>query len=207
MLWSLQGLCNVRTALITEAIPLKTSLYGNSSKQRHNFVPSQKNPRVPEGSFTRQEEFHLALARWLKLASLKRLSHLLKLWKLQKQARRCCALGLDLALAEQALVELAELPQEAVVGADLALLAHGAERAAHVHAPPQHQVGDDQRGRAAVALPAVHQHLACRETATGMTDFVLLAHGYGCQDFEGMCCLNLSSLSESIHASSQKLRE
>ncbi|XP_063280585.1 syncytin-A-like [Prinia subflava] len=38
-------------------------------------------------------------------------------------------------------------------------------------------------------------------------DFLLLAHGHGCQDFEGMCCFNLSSRSESIHANIQKLRE
>lgn len=31
-------------------------------------------------------------------------------------------------------------------------------------------------------------------------DFLLLAHRRGCQDFEGKCCFNLSSKSESIHA-------
>ncbi|KFQ19130.1 hypothetical protein N331_06062, partial [Merops nubicus] len=30
-------------------------------------------------------------------------------------------------------------------------------------------------------------------------DFLLLAHGHGCQDFEGMCCMNLSDHSVSIH--------
>lgn len=30
-------------------------------------------------------------------------------------------------------------------------------------------------------------------------DFLLLAHGHGCEEFEGMCCLNLSSNSQSIH--------
>ncbi|KFP29412.1 hypothetical protein N325_09376, partial [Colius striatus] len=30
-------------------------------------------------------------------------------------------------------------------------------------------------------------------------DFLLLAHSHGCQDFEGMCCFNLSDHSESIH--------
>ncbi|KFW87483.1 hypothetical protein N305_12200, partial [Manacus vitellinus] len=29
-------------------------------------------------------------------------------------------------------------------------------------------------------------------------DFLLLLHGHGCQDFEGMCCLNFSDDSESI---------
>lgn len=32
----------VKTAVITGVTPLKTSLYGNSSKQWHNFVPSWK---------------------------------------------------------------------------------------------------------------------------------------------------------------------
>ncbi|KFO58526.1 hypothetical protein N302_10576, partial [Corvus brachyrhynchos] len=35
----------------------------------------------------------------------------------------------------------------------------------------------------------------------------LLAHGHGCQDFEGMCCFNLSSHSTSIQANIQKLQE
>ena len=38
-------------------------------------------------------------------------------------------------------------------------------------------------------------------------NFLLLAHGHGCQDFEGMCCFNLSSRSTSIHANIQKLHE
>jgi len=38
-------------------------------------------------------------------------------------------------------------------------------------------------------------------------DFLLLARGHGCQDFEGMCCMNLSDHSESIHASIDKLKE
>ncbi|KFP75536.1 hypothetical protein N310_11866, partial [Acanthisitta chloris] len=37
--------------------------------------------------------------------------------------------------------------------------------------------------------------------------FLLLAQGHGCEDFEGMCCMNLSDHSESIYASIQKLRE
>lgn len=31
-------------------------------------------------------------------------------------------------------------------------------------------------------------------------DFLLLAHGHGCDDFNGMCCMNLSRHSKSIHA-------
>ncbi|XP_053824671.1 uncharacterized protein LOC128802378 [Vidua chalybeata] len=38
-------------------------------------------------------------------------------------------------------------------------------------------------------------------------DFLPLAHRHGCQDFKGMCCFNLSSRSESIHANIQKLKE
>ena len=32
-------------------------------------------------------------------------------------------------------------------------------------------------------------------------DFLLLAQGHGCEEFEGLCCMNLSDHSESIHAS------
>ncbi|KFO82622.1 hypothetical protein N303_12511, partial [Cuculus canorus] len=35
--------------------------------------------------------------------------------------------------------------------------------------------------------------------------FLLLAQGHGCEDFEGMCCMNLSDHSESIHARIQQL--
>ena len=38
-------------------------------------------------------------------------------------------------------------------------------------------------------------------------DFLLLAQGHGCEDFEGMCCMNLSDHSESIHASIQLLKK
>ncbi|KFO64753.1 hypothetical protein N302_07785, partial [Corvus brachyrhynchos] len=38
-------------------------------------------------------------------------------------------------------------------------------------------------------------------------DYLLLAHGYVCQDFEGMCCFNFSSHSTSIQANIQKLQE
>ncbi|KFV39418.1 hypothetical protein N341_02981, partial [Tyto alba] len=37
-------------------------------------------------------------------------------------------------------------------------------------------------------------------------DFLLLAQGHGCEDFEGMCCMNLSDHSESIHQSIQQLK-
>ncbi|KAK4832977.1 hypothetical protein QYF61_026803 [Mycteria americana] len=38
-------------------------------------------------------------------------------------------------------------------------------------------------------------------------DFLLLAQGHGCEDFEGMCCMNLSDHSESIHKQLQWLKE
>ncbi|XP_027487048.1 syncytin-A-like isoform X1 [Corapipo altera] len=38
-------------------------------------------------------------------------------------------------------------------------------------------------------------------------DFLLLAHGHGCEEFEGMCCFNLSDHSESIHKKLQKLQD
>ncbi|NXD74548.1 ERB1 protein, partial [Eolophus roseicapillus] len=38
-------------------------------------------------------------------------------------------------------------------------------------------------------------------------DFLLLAQGHGCEDFEGMCCMNLSDHSESIHKKLQWLKE
>ena len=65
------------------------------------------------------------------------------------------------ALGGQPLVKLTELSQEAVVGADLPLVAHRGQGRVDVQTPPQHQEGDDQGGRAAVALPAVDVHLAC----------------------------------------------
>ncbi|KFO57590.1 hypothetical protein N302_07900, partial [Corvus brachyrhynchos] len=30
------------------------------------------------------------------------------------------------------------------------------------------------------------------------SDFLLLAHGHGCEEFQGMCCMNLSDHSVSI---------
>ncbi|KFO55237.1 hypothetical protein N302_15083, partial [Corvus brachyrhynchos] len=31
------------------------------------------------------------------------------------------------------------------------------------------------------------------------TDFLLLAHSHGCEEFQGMCCMDLSDHSVSIH--------
>jgi len=38
-------------------------------------------------------------------------------------------------------------------------------------------------------------------------DFLLLAQGHGCWDFEGMCCFNLSDHSDSVHKQLQWLKE
>ncbi|TRZ10220.1 hypothetical protein HGM15179_016888 [Zosterops borbonicus] len=38
-------------------------------------------------------------------------------------------------------------------------------------------------------------------------DVLLLAHGHGCEDFEGLCCMNLFDNSLSIHANIQALRD
>ncbi|KGL77011.1 hypothetical protein N309_12890, partial [Tinamus guttatus] len=38
-------------------------------------------------------------------------------------------------------------------------------------------------------------------------DFLLLAHGHGREDLDGMCCVNLYGHSVSIHRSIQKLKE
>ncbi|KFO60871.1 hypothetical protein N302_14871, partial [Corvus brachyrhynchos] len=37
-------------------------------------------------------------------------------------------------------------------------------------------------------------------------DFLLLARGHGCKDFDGMCCMNLSDHSKSVFASIQELQ-
>ncbi|KFP86545.1 hypothetical protein N311_11422, partial [Apaloderma vittatum] len=38
-------------------------------------------------------------------------------------------------------------------------------------------------------------------------DFLLLAQGHGCEEFEGMCCMNLSGHSVSIHSKLKNLQE
>ncbi|KFQ28613.1 hypothetical protein N332_14190, partial [Mesitornis unicolor] len=38
-------------------------------------------------------------------------------------------------------------------------------------------------------------------------DFLLSVQEHGCEDFEGMCCMNLSEHSESIHKSIQPLKD
>ncbi|KFO53037.1 hypothetical protein N302_02376, partial [Corvus brachyrhynchos] len=38
-------------------------------------------------------------------------------------------------------------------------------------------------------------------------DCLLLVHGHGCENFEGLFCINLSDHSASIHKQLQKLRD
>ncbi|KFQ34740.1 hypothetical protein N331_03721, partial [Merops nubicus] len=38
-------------------------------------------------------------------------------------------------------------------------------------------------------------------------NFLLLTHGNGCQEFEGMCCFNLSNHSANIHRRLQQMQE
>ncbi|KFO57429.1 hypothetical protein N302_15210, partial [Corvus brachyrhynchos] len=38
-------------------------------------------------------------------------------------------------------------------------------------------------------------------------DFLLLAQGHGCEDFDSMCCMNLSDHSESIHKRISNLKQ
>ncbi|KFU83357.1 hypothetical protein M959_05514, partial [Chaetura pelagica] len=38
-------------------------------------------------------------------------------------------------------------------------------------------------------------------------EFLLLAQGHGCNEFEGMCCMNLSDHSESIYAQIDRLQQ
>ncbi|KFZ61426.1 hypothetical protein N321_00956, partial [Antrostomus carolinensis] len=37
--------------------------------------------------------------------------------------------------------------------------------------------------------------------------FLLLAQAHGCEEFDGMCCMNLSEHSESIHMATKRLKE
>ncbi|KFV93666.1 hypothetical protein N326_13152, partial [Eurypyga helias] len=39
------------------------------------------------------------------------------------------------------------------------------------------------------------------------TDFLLLAQGHGCEEFEGMCCMNLSDHSKSIFTRIHELQD
>ncbi|KFO55435.1 hypothetical protein N302_02992, partial [Corvus brachyrhynchos] len=38
-------------------------------------------------------------------------------------------------------------------------------------------------------------------------DYLLLIHRHGCEDFEGLCCFNLSSSSKSIHVTLREMKD
>ncbi|RMC21566.1 hypothetical protein DUI87_02433 [Hirundo rustica rustica] len=38
-------------------------------------------------------------------------------------------------------------------------------------------------------------------------DYLLLLHGHRCEEFEGLCCFNLTSRAEDVHATIQKMKE
>ncbi|RMC03808.1 hypothetical protein DUI87_19561 [Hirundo rustica rustica] len=38
-------------------------------------------------------------------------------------------------------------------------------------------------------------------------DYLLLLHGHRCEEFEGLCCFNLTSRAEDVHAAIQKMKE
>lgn len=62
-------------------------------------------------------------------------------------------------LSTETLVQSTQLPQEAVVGPDLSLLANRGQGSVDIHVLAEHQVGYDQRRGAAVAFPAVNINL------------------------------------------------
>ncbi|XP_053789925.1 uncharacterized protein LOC128783294 isoform X2 [Vidua chalybeata] len=68
--------------------------------------------------------------------------------------------------------------------------------------------GHGKCGQSVIHVPAdeeVTRHATLQNRAA--IDFLLLAHGHGCEDFEGMCCFNLASKSTSIQANIQRIRE
>lgn len=73
------------------------------------------------------------------------------------------ALEFQLPLLDQSVVKLAELGQEAVVGADFTILPHGAQSRLDVHLLSHHEVRDDQGWGAAIAFTTVDEHLTCKK--------------------------------------------
>lgn len=68
--------------------------------------------------------------------------------------------------------------------------------------------------RANLISSALSQLLEDEETTRHTTllnraviDFLLLAYGHGCEEFEGLCCFNLSFHSQSIHMTIQKMKD
>lgn len=68
-----------------------------------------------------------------------------------------------------------------------------------------------QTNATSIALSGLLLHVDSIKHATLQNrvaiDFLLLAHGHGCQDLEGVCCMNLLDHSQSIHASIRTLME
>lgn len=68
-----------------------------------------------------------------------------------------------------------------------------------------------QGNATSLALPNLLMDVDSVRQATSQNhaaiDFLLLAHSHGCEEFDGMCCVNFSDHSVSIHESIQKLRD
>lgn len=64
--------------------------------------------------------------------------------------------------AVELLVQLSQLLQEARVWRDVPVGAHGFDGLRQRHALVDHQVGQDQGGRAAQTHGTVHEHFTCR---------------------------------------------
>ncbi|TRZ10275.1 hypothetical protein HGM15179_016834 [Zosterops borbonicus] len=72
---------------------------------------------------------------------------------------------------------------------------------------PHKTITTPQEAFAAVIRKVLNDLLEDEETTRKATlqnwaaiDFLLLAHGHGCDEFEGLCCFNLSTHGESIHS-------
>ncbi|RMC14853.1 hypothetical protein DUI87_07029 [Hirundo rustica rustica] len=57
-----------------------------------------------------------------------------------------------------------------------------------------------QWGRTTICLAATSADRAA-------IDYLLLLHGHRCEEFEGLCCFNLSSKAEDIHTAIRQMRE
>ncbi|XP_067153158.1 uncharacterized protein [Apteryx mantelli] len=75
-------------------------------------------------------------------------------------------------------------------------LACWAEKQANVTTQVIESLLEDQKGL---------RHAILQDRAA--IDFLLLAQGHGCEEFDGMCCMNLSDHSESIHKQLRWLKE
>lgn len=69
----------------------------------------------------------------------------------------------ELSLSAQPLVQLTQLPQEAVVGPNFSFLTNRGQSSMDIHVLTEHQIGYDQRRGAAVTFPAMNVNLTCRK--------------------------------------------